>query len=122
MQRRLSWFVGSLFMDVPTLAANYLYHTTVASGEAWDLPSQAMLGLSALSLSVNLLWHMVRLCSIRPEDDEVRPDLISAQSSPGGQRTLRSQRTLRRMDSARYVGLSNQPIIGAVAGAAMYEA
>jgi len=110
-QTLLNWAVGlHAVQDVPFLAFNVLMRKRL--GLEWDAISWAMLGCSVTSLSFNLAWHVFRLARIVPEDDlaDLAPSLAS---SPGLTPSFRAKTSRRpSAETAKYVGMSNQNIIG----------
>lgn len=114
-QQLVFWGAGLHFMqDAPVLACNLMLHSRL--GARWDVMSRVLLALSAASLSFNLIWHLVRMISIKPDDDT--PELSRSLTSTG-LTPVRRTKTLRKIDTAKYVGL-NPGIIGNMAS--MYEA
>jgi len=108
-EQQLVFWAGALhfFQDVPVAVGNVLLHSKL--GARWDTASQAMLVVSACSLSFNLIWHLYRVCTIQPDDDD--PEL--GRSATPGLSPVR-QKTLRKIDTSKYVGLAGQPVIGSV--------
>ena len=119
------WAFGlHVVQDAPVLAVNLLMHKRLAL--EWDLPSLLLLGATGLSLSFNLIWHVVRMILTKTEeDDDLGSNLRTGASTMGagfGSSSMVKRRTLRKLDTSKYVGLSNTPIIGNMGGASMYEA
>jgi hypothetical protein len=105
-QLMLFWALGlHIVCDVPAAAANVLFHIGYGGHgpQPWDSMSKTMLSISAASLSLNLLWHIVRLCSVRPDDDDQRPEMVREGRAL---KYVSPNRMLRRIDTAKYAGIS----------------
>ena len=104
----LIWAFGLHWVqDVPMLACNVLMH---GSEFPWDGVSLAMLGLSMLSLTYNLAWHVYRLMRVSPEDDlpELAPPSTAGPPRdyvPGARSKMR-QKSMQHNPN-KYVALSD---------------
>lgn len=115
----LWWALGLHFLqDLPVLAINWLMHRRLHL--EWDVYSQAVLATTVASLTYNLLWHAIRALRLKPVDDTMlASETYGFKPSPGN---LRRHNTLRKLDTAKYVGLSNKNIVGMVDAQSMYQA
>jgi len=102
------WAAGlHVVQDAPALAVNLVFHSKM--GAAWDGLSIALLVVTALSLSFNLIWHVVRMATVRGEEDEALGDVARALSRKSSMNARSgSRRTLRKIETSKYVGL-NRP-------------
>ena len=97
------WAAGlHMLQDVPALLTNLALHNRY--GAAWDKSSQALLALTCASLLFNLPWHIWRICAVTAEDDDL--------SDPEPMRAKKPVRTLRKVDTSKYVGLNSTYVIG----------
>ncbi|KOO30559.1 hypothetical protein Ctob_003284 [Chrysochromulina tobinii] len=104
----LIWAFGLHWVqDVPMLACNVLMH---GSEFPWDGVSLVVLGLSILSLTYNLAWHVYRLMRVSPEDDllELAPPSTAGPPRdyvPGARSKLR-QKSMQHNPN-KYVALND---------------
>ena len=106
-----------LVQDAPALLVNWMLHRRM--DVAWDDASLGLASLAATSLTLGLVWHIVRMCVVVPEEEDVSSAgarEIAYRSPP------RATSPLRRMSTAKYVGLGNSAIIGMPPGQGPYEA
>jgi len=114
------WGFGlHLVLDAPALAINVLLHRRLDL--EWDLYSKVLLATTAASLSINFIWHIVRMWTVRPEEEMELGGLNFGRGSNSIGTTPTKRRTLRKLDTSKYVGLNNPPI-GNMGGGALYEA
>ena len=97
------WAAGlHLLQDMPTLAINLLLH--FRKDEPWEPFSLILLGTTAASLTINLIWHLFRMMTVRSEEDEL-PELGArrrgtSEDSPGYRSP--SRRSMRKIEGAKY--------------------
>ena len=103
----LFWAAGlHILQDVPALLLNVELHRRM--GLAWDSVSYLMLAASVASLTYNLAWHLLRMCYMRTEEDDLLPHDMHVGPSPS--RTRRQ--SLRVVDTVKYVGLGSTFVVG----------
>lgn len=113
------WAFGlHVVQDAPALALNMLMHKRL--NLEWDTPSLLLLGCTALSLTYNFVWHVMRMVFMRGDEEDETGGLVTGLTM--GDPSITKRRTMRKLDTSKYVGLGNTAIIGNVGGAAMYEA
>ena len=113
------WGAGlHLFVDAPILTLVVLMHKRLAL--PWGPIAKLMAITTLASLTYNLIWHVIRMATIRVDEDESPGLGLSRASSTLGYTSPTKRRTLRKTDTVKYVGLENTAIVGNVQTA--YEA